>query len=92
MWIVRRARIVLHSDMTDDPTNFAVIDWSDCPLVMADPDGGDWLVTKSNPRTSVEGVIVNILDDERIETVAYMFEVDVDEVRAILQYYQDRVS
>ena len=65
------------------------IEWSACPLVIRDPDGGEWLVVKSSPRAPVEGLIVNCLDGESVEDVAYMFEVDVDEVRAILQYYQD---
>ena len=74
--------------MTDDPT-FASIDWSACPLVMPDREGGDWLVLRSAPRVSVQGLILNHLDGERSETVAAMFECPVDEVRAIIRYYLD---
>jgi hypothetical protein len=75
--------------MTEDPT-FAAIEWSGCPLVQRDPDGGDWPVMKSAPSAPVEGLIVNYLDGESIEDVAYMFEVDLEEVRAIIRYYLDR--
>jgi hypothetical protein len=58
----------------------ADLDWSDCPPVMDDPDGGDWLVMKLAPRVPIEALIVSHLDGESVEDVAGMFEVDVDEV------------
>jgi hypothetical protein len=45
-----------------------------------------------SPRAPVEGLIVNYLDGETIEDVAYMFEVDVELTRAVIQYYLDRAS
>jgi hypothetical protein len=41
------------------------IDRSECPLVIRDPDGGDWLVMKSSPRVPVQGFINSHLDGGR---------------------------
>jgi uncharacterized protein (DUF433 family) len=75
--------------MTDDP-DLDAIDWSGCPLVWHDPDYfGGVLLVREHPRLPVEALIYNHLDGETIETVAYMFEVDEELVRAIVQYYLD---
>jgi uncharacterized protein (DUF433 family) len=75
--------------MTDDP-DLDAIDWSQCPLVQRDLDFyGGVLAVREHPRLPVEALIYNYLDGETIETVAYMFEVDVELVRAIVQYYLD---
>ena len=64
------------------------IDWSGCPLVWRDPDYcGGILTVREHPRLPVQALIYNYLDGETIETVAFMFEVDVELVRAIVSYY-----
>jgi uncharacterized protein (DUF433 family) len=71
----------------DDP-DLDAIDWSDCPLVVRDPQFcGGALAVRAHPRWPVEALIYNYLDGETIETVAYMFEVDEQLVRAIVSYY-----
>ena len=78
--------------MTDDP-DLDAIDWSSCPVVQRDPNFyGGILAVRAHPRLPVEALIYNYLDGETIETVAYMFEVDVELARAIIQYYLDRAS
>jgi len=47
-------------------------------------------VLRAHPRLPVEALIYNHLDGETIEDVAYMFEVDLEQTRAIVQYYLDR--
>jgi uncharacterized protein (DUF433 family) len=66
------------------------IDWSNCPLVTPEPEGGDWLVMRSAPRLGVEVLVVNYNDGESIETLAYMFECPIDDVRAIIDYATER--
>jgi uncharacterized protein (DUF433 family) len=69
------------------------IDWSDCPLVIRDPNFyGGVRALREHPRLPVEALIHNHLDGETIETVAYMFDVDVEQVRAIVEYYRERVA
>jgi len=76
--------------MSDDP-DLNDIDWSDCPFVQYDPNYcGGVLVLRAHPRLPVEALIYNHLDGETIEDVAYMFEVDLEQTRAIVQYYLDR--
>jgi uncharacterized protein (DUF433 family) len=75
----------MNSDMTDP----ADIDWSDCPQVQRTPGriSGAWAMV-SAPRMSVAGLIENFNAGHSIEEVAAMFDgLDVDDVRAIIQYY-----
>ena len=77
--------------MTDEIDKIEAMDWSDCPLVQRDPAFyGGTLALREHPRLPVQALVVNYLDGETIETVAYMFEVDVDLTRAIIRYYLDR--
>lgn len=62
------------------------IDWSGCPLVVMDPDGGGWPVVKGMERLPIEALVVNHADGESIEDVASMFECPEGIVRSIIDY------
>jgi uncharacterized protein (DUF433 family) len=49
-------------------------------------------MVREHPRLPVQALIYNHLDGETIESVAYMFEVDVELVRAIVSYYLERLN
>jgi hypothetical protein len=75
--------------MTDDKPMQDIV-WTDCPLVQL--DFAPWPVLRSSPRTPIEALVVNHLDGETVPDIAYMFEVDENEVGAIIAYYQARTT
>jgi uncharacterized protein (DUF433 family) len=67
------------------------IDWSACPLVVRDPSfHGGVPALRDHPRLPVEALVHNFLDGETIEDVAFMFAIDVELTRQIIQYYVER--
>ena len=83
----------LEKEMSSMPDpDLDVIDWSACPLVWRDPDYcGGILTVREHPRLPVQALIYNHLDGETTETVAFMFEVDEQSVRAIVGYYLEHL-
>ncbi len=62
------------------------IDWSDCSIVETDPEKMGGLPTVRDWRITADSLIENHDDGLSAEEIAAMFELPVDDVRAILAY------
>lgn len=62
------------------------IDWSECPIVEADPEKMGGLPTVRDWRSTADSLVENHHDGFSAEEIADMFELPIEDVQVILAY------
>ncbi len=68
------------------------MDWSGCPYVEVIPGKVSGVPLVRNSRVQADSVLENYESGESVEDIADNFELDPEEIRAVLAYANQRVA
>ena len=68
------------------------MDWSGCPYVEVIPGKVSGVPLVRNSRVQADAVLENYESGESVEDIAYNFDLDPDEIRAVLSYANQRIA
>jgi uncharacterized protein (DUF433 family) len=68
------------------------MDWSGCPYVEVIPGKVSGVPLVRNSRVQADAVLENHESGESVEDIAYNFELDPEDIRAVLAYASQRIA